>query len=47
MAEPYDHQAERAARGRSRADDWDWPVFEGALALEWEEPGDEAASAGR
>ncbi len=41
MAEPYDHEATRAARGRNRADDWDWPLSHGALALEWEEPDDE------
>jgi murein DD-endopeptidase MepM/ murein hydrolase activator NlpD len=48
MAEPYDHEATLAARRRNRADDWDWPLTDGALALEWEEPDEEPVNeAGR
>jgi len=38
MAEPYDHQAKPAVRARNTVDSWDWPAFDGALALDWEEP---------
>ena len=48
MPEPYDHEATLAARRRNRADDWDWRLTDGALALEWEEPDEEPVNeAGR
>src|SRR6188508_362329 len=38
MAEPYDHQAKPAVHARNTVDSWDWPAFDGALALALQEP---------
>jgi murein DD-endopeptidase MepM/ murein hydrolase activator NlpD len=42
MGQPYDHETETPARPAARADAWDWPATDGALALDWWEPEDAA-----
>jgi murein DD-endopeptidase MepM/ murein hydrolase activator NlpD len=38
MAEPYDDQAKPAVGARNSDDSWDWPAFDGALALALQKP---------